>query len=150
MMTDDRFTPHATVATVIERHGKFLLVEEYSQGKRVLNQPAGHLEPHETLLEAAVRETLEETCWQIALTGYLGVTIVNGANGVCYLRHSFVGTPSQYSESFERDAKIIDTHWLTRHEIQESTIALRHPVVLDIIDQYLENTAVSLNLVRSL
>jgi 8-oxo-dGTP pyrophosphatase MutT (NUDIX family) len=116
----------------------------------VLNQPAGHLEPNETLLEAAVRETLEETCWQIALTGYLGVTIVNGANGVCYLRHSFVGTPIQYSESFERDAKIIDTHWLTRHEIQESTIALRHPVVLDIIDQYLENKAVSLKLVRSL
>ena len=63
-MTDsDRFLPHATVATVLENDGKFLLVEELSQGRRVLNQPAGHLEPMESLIEAAARETLEETCW---------------------------------------------------------------------------------------
>ena len=60
-MTDsDRFLPHATVATVLEKDSKFLLVEELSQGRRVLNQPAGHLEPMESLIEAAARETLEE------------------------------------------------------------------------------------------
>ena len=64
IVTDNRFTPHATVATVVEHDGKFLLVEEISQGRRVLNQPAGHLEPNESLIEAAIRETLEETCWE--------------------------------------------------------------------------------------
>lgn len=149
-MSVERFTPHATVATVVEHQGKFLLVEEYSQGKRVLNQPAGHLEPNESLLEAAVRETIEETGWRVELTGYLGVTIVHGANGICYLRHSFVARAVELDDVVVRDPSIIDTHWLTREEVKSSAIALRHPVVLDIIDQYLENSAVSLNLVRYL
>ena len=149
-MTDDRFTPHATVATVVERDGKFLLVEEHSQGRRVLNQPAGHLEPNESLIDAALRETLEETCWRVALTGYLGVTIVNAANGVCYLRHSFSAQPLIFCDSATRDTSILDTHWLTRNEIATSATDLRHAVVLDIVDQYLENSAVPLNLVRYL
>lgn len=149
-MTDDRFTPHATVATVVERDGKFLLVEEHSQGRRVLNQPAGHLEPNESLIDAALRETLEETCWRVALTGYLGVTIVNAANGVCYLRHSFSAQPLNFCDSATRDTSILDTHWLTRNEIATSATDLRHAVVLDIVDQYLENSAVPLNLVRYL
>ena len=149
-MTDDRFTPHATVATVVERDGKFLLVEEHSQGRRVLNQPAGHLEPNESLIDAALRETLEETCWRVALTGYLGVTIVNAANGVCYLRHSFAAQPLIFCDSATRDTSILDTHWLTRNEIATSATDLRHAVVLDIVDQYLENSAVPLNLVRYL
>lgn len=149
-MTDDRFTPHATVATVVERDGKFLLVEEHSQGRRVLNQPAGHLEPNESLIDAALRETLEETCWRVALTGYLGVTIVNAANGVCYLRHSFAAQPLNFCDSATRDTSILDTHWLTRNEIATSATDLRHAVVLDIVDQYLENSAVPLNLVRYL
>ena len=149
-MTDDRFTPHATVATVVEHDGKFLLVEEFSQGRRVLNQPAGHLEPNESLIEAAIRETLEETCWEVALTGYLGVTIVNAANGVCYLRHSFTAEPLKFCDAAMRDSSILDTHWLTRDEIATSSIDLRHAVVLDIVDQYLENSAVPLSLVRYL
>lgn len=149
-MTDDRFTPHATVATVVERDGKFLLVEEHSQGRRVLNQPAGHLEPNESLIDAALRETLEETCWRVSLTGYLGVTIVNAANGVCYLRHSFAAQPLNFCDSATRDTSILDTHWLTRNEIATSATDLRHAVVLDIVDQYLENSAVPLNLVRYL
>lgn len=149
-MTDNRFTPHATVATVVERDGKFLLVEEYSQGRRVLNQPAGHLEPNESLLEAAVRETLEETCWHVALTGYLGVTIINAANGICYLRHSFTAQAVEFDDSATRDGSILNTHWLTRDEIAASATDLRHAVVLDIVDQYLENGVASLSLVRSL
>ncbi|MEL0152774.1 MAG: NUDIX domain-containing protein [Halieaceae bacterium] len=149
-MTDDRFTPHATVATVVEHDGKFLLVEEFSQGRRVLNQPAGHLEPNESLIEAAIREALEETCWEVALTGYLGVTIVNAANGVCYLRHSFAAQPLRFCDSATRDSSILDTHWLTRDEIASASTDLRHAVVLDIVDQYLENGAVPLNFVRYL
>ena len=136
-MTDsDRFLPHATVATVLEKDGKFLLVEELSQGRRVLNQPAGHLEPMESLIEAAARETLEETCWHSEITAYLGVTIVNGANGICYLRHSFVGRAVEFDTTYQRDSSIIATHWMTRDEIATSDIPLRHSVVLDVIDQY--------------
>ena len=62
------FVPHVTVATVVDRGGRFLLVEEYSNGHKVLNQPAGHLEPNETLVEGACREVLEETGWQVEVT----------------------------------------------------------------------------------
>jgi ADP-ribose pyrophosphatase YjhB (NUDIX family) len=146
----DRFLPHVTVATVIEKDGKFLLVEEFSQGRRVLNQPAGHLEPSESLVEAAARETLEETCWRSEITAYLGVTIVNGANGICYLRHSFVGRPAKFDTTCQRDSSIIATHWMTRDEIATSDIPLRHSVVLDVIDQYCAGSAVTLDLVRQL
>ena len=150
-MTDPgRFLPHATVATVLERKGKFLLVEELSEGRRVLNQPAGHLEPAESLIEAAARETLEETCWRSEITAYLGVTIVNGANGNCYLRHSFVGTALEFDTTYQRDSSIIATHWMTKDEIATSNIPLRHSVVLDVIDQYCAGTAVTLDLVRQL
>ena len=150
-MTDPgRFLPHATVATVLERKGKFLLVEELSEGRRVLNQPAGHLEPAESLIEAAARETLEETCWRCEITAYLGVAIVNAANGICYLRHSFVGTAVEFDTTYQRDSSIIATHWMTQDEIATSDIPLRHSVVLDVIDQYCAGTAVTLDLVRQL
>jgi 8-oxo-dGTP pyrophosphatase MutT (NUDIX family) len=69
------WAPHVTVATVIERDGKFLLVHEYDNflGKMVYNQPAGHWDEGETLQQAAIRETLEETAWQVQLTHWLGL-----------------------------------------------------------------------------
>ncbi|HCX26860.1 MAG TPA: hypothetical protein DHT34_03930, partial [Cellvibrionales bacterium] len=70
------FNPHVTVAAVIERDGRFLMVEEYSsEGRAVINQPAGHLEADENLIEAAVRETLEETRWNIEITGLLNMNL---------------------------------------------------------------------------
>ena len=68
-----RFTPHVTVATVVEDQGRFLLVEELAGGQAVFNQPAGHLEADESLIEAALRETLEETGWQVELTAVTGI-----------------------------------------------------------------------------
>ena len=148
MIDCNRFLPHVTVATVLEQNGKFLVVEELSQGLRVLNQPAGHLEANESLIQAAARETLEETCWHSEITAYLGVTIVNGANGIHYLRHSFVGTPVEFDTTQQRDSSIIATHWMTRDDIVKSITALRHPVVLQVIDQYCAGSAVTLDLVR--
>lgn len=116
----------------------------------MLNQPAGHLEPMESLIEAAARENLEETCWHTEITAYLGVTIVNGANGICYLRHSFVGRAVEFDTTYQRDSSIIATHWMTRDEIATSDIPLRHSVVLDVIDQYCAGSAVTLDLVRQL
>ena len=150
MNHNGRFLPHVTVATVLEQEDKFLLVEELSQGQPVLNQPAGHLEPNETLIQAAARETLEETGWHAEISGYLGVTIVNAANGVCYLRHSFIGIALEFDPTYQRDSSIIDTHWMTRDDIQCADIPLRHPVVLEVIDQYCAGSAVTLDLVRQL
>ena len=127
-----------------------MLVEEVSQGVAVLNQPAGHLEPHESLIEAAARETLEETCWRSDITAYLGVTIVTAKNGICYLRHSFVATATEFDNTRIRDSSIIDTHWMSREELLASKKPLRHGVVLDVIDRYIAGTAVSLDLVRHL
>src|SRR5690554_476316 len=85
---------HVTVATVIEDNGRFLLVEEQQRGRLVLNQPAGHLEPGETLIEAAVRETLEETGWTVEVLGLVGVGLYTApSNGVTYYRTTFFGRP---------------------------------------------------------
>lgn len=65
--------PHITVATIVEHEGKFLFVEEFKANQHVFNQPAGHLEPFETLRQAALRETLEETAWEVELTGVVGI-----------------------------------------------------------------------------
>ncbi len=67
--------PHVTVATIIERDGLFLLVKEWAEGQQKFNQPAGHLEPNESLQAAAIRETFEETAWKIQLTGVNGICV---------------------------------------------------------------------------
>ena len=82
--------PHITVATIVEDNGRFLMVEELKSGRTVLNQPAGHLDPNETLTEAAIRETLEETGWDVQPTGVLGIYLYTApSNGVTYQRVCF-------------------------------------------------------------
>src|ERR1700756_5172493 len=82
--------PHITVATIVEDNGRFLMVEELKGGRAVLNQPAGHLDPNETLTEAAVRETLEETGWDVEATGIVGIYLYTApSNGVTYQRGCF-------------------------------------------------------------
>src|SRR5690606_16030672 len=89
--------PDVTVATIVERDGRLLMVEETSKGRLVLNQPAGHLEPDESLQDAAVREAREETRWDIRLTAFIGAyqwsapAVEAGGNGRHYLRFAFVG-----------------------------------------------------------
>ena len=97
-MTDPhaQWMPHVTVATVVFRDGRYLLVEEIADGRRVLNQPAGHLEPNETLVEAARRETLEETGWDVAIEALLGASLFTSAQtGVSYFRTSFLARAGQ-------------------------------------------------------
>ena len=90
MTENKRWDPHLTVATVVEDQGRFLLVEETVGGKPVFNQPAGHVEPFESLKDAAIRETLEETGWEIELTAWQGLYVYHSPrNGVTYYRHCF-------------------------------------------------------------
>ena len=133
-----QWLPHKTVATIVVRDDKFLMVEELIDGQLVLNQPAGHLEANETILEAAVRETLEETAWQVELTAFLGLYQSNAnAKGVCYIRSCFIAKPVQYFPERALDTDIVQALWLSREEIQAKTLQLRSPVVMQVIDDYL-------------
>lgn len=141
------FQPHVTVATVVEVDQRFLLVEEWSGGQLVLNQPAGHVEVSETLQAAAVRETLEETGWQIALKGVLGVSLYTApANGVTYLRTSFVGEALRQC-SHQLDSGIVGTAWLSYEEMKDSARRMRSPLVLATVEQYRRGQIYPLDLI---
>lgn len=135
------FNPHVTVATIIERDGRFLMVEEYSSGGRaVINQPAGHLEADETLIEAAVRETLEETRWNVEITGLLNMNLyLSPNNGVTYHRTTFIGTAISEDLNAALDDGIIQALWLTPAEIEARHEQHRSPIVSKAIQQYLND-----------
>jgi ADP-ribose pyrophosphatase YjhB (NUDIX family) len=132
------WTPHATVATIIERDGLFLMVEENAGSQRVFNQPAGHVEEDETLASAAVRETLEETGWRVRPDYLVGLyTYKAPSNGVTYYRFCYAATALEQLENYALDDDIIAAHWLTRGELQQRSAQLRSPLVLQCIDDYL-------------
>jgi 8-oxo-dGTP pyrophosphatase MutT (NUDIX family) len=130
--------PHVTVASIIENDGKFLFVEEVANGKRVINQPAGHLEAEETLIEAAQRETLEETQWQVAIDGVVGMGLyVAPGNGVTYHRSCFFGRPLAFCPESLLDTDIKDVLWLSVDDVRQRKEMLRSPLVLDNLERYL-------------
>jgi ADP-ribose pyrophosphatase YjhB (NUDIX family) len=141
--------PHVTVATVVEKNGKFLLVREISDGLEVYNQPAGHLEAGETLVAAAVRETQEETGWLVEPQSVLALSLYTApANGATYLRTTFIATPVHKLEDAELDADIIEAVWLTKDEIVARKSQLRSPLVLDDIERFGTGERFPLELIR--
>jgi len=130
--------PSATVAAVIERDGKFLLVEEVSDGRRVLNQPAGHLDPGESLVAACARETLEETAHLFEPTALVGIYRWHYAPADnTFLRFSFAGELRGIDAGRKLDTEILATHWLSRDELVERSAMHRSPLVLRCVDDYL-------------
>lgn len=131
------WAPHVTVATIIERDNRFLMVYEEADGHKVYNQPAGHLDPNETLGEAAIRETLEETGWVIRLTGVVGVNLYTApSNGITYFRTTFIGEAVSHDAHRSLDTGIIEAVWLTYEELLEREDQLRSPTTLQIIQDY--------------
>jgi 8-oxo-dGTP pyrophosphatase MutT (NUDIX family) len=129
--------PDVTVAAVIERDGRYLLVEERIRGRLVLNQPAGHLEDGEALIDAVIRETLEETAWQFTPEALLGVYQWRSPRGHTTLRFAFTGSVQAYDPNRPLDPPIVTTHWLAREEIVQRSARLRTPLVLRCIEDYL-------------
>ena len=142
--------PHVTVATVVPRDGRFLLVEENVRGQIVLNQPAGHLDPDETLQAAAVRETLEETGWDVALTCLLGVQQWSAPSGRQFVRFTFAADAVHHDPARPLDTGILRALWLSRDEIAAAGDRLRSPMVLASIDDWLGGRRLPLDAIRSL
>lgn len=141
--------PHITVATIVEDHGRFLFVEELKAGKLVLNQPAGHLEANESLREAALRETLEETGWEVQLTGVVGVYLYTApSNGVTYQRVCFSARPLRHHPQRALDEGIVAAPWLSRDELAAQPQRWRSELVLRCVDDYLSAAPFALEVVR--
>ena len=139
--------PNVTVAAVVERQGRFLIVEEDSDGKRVYNQPAGHLDEGEGLIEAVIRETLEETAWHFAPTALVGVyRWKNTPTGITYLRVCFAGVCHDEEVGRPLDEGIVQAVWLSRDELAALGSRLRSPLVLRCVDDYLAGRRYPLSL----
>jgi 8-oxo-dGTP pyrophosphatase MutT (NUDIX family) len=126
--------PNATVAAVIERDGRLLMIEEHTSEGLRLNQPAGHLDPGESLQQAAVREALEETGWHVEPTALLGLYMARYASvkegvDVTYLRHAFVCRPLSHDAARPLDTGIVRAFWMTPDEILTERARHRSPAV---------------------
>lgn len=139
--------PHATVAVVVEKEGKFLLVEEQASGQVVFNQPAGHIEEGETFIAAARRETLEETAWAVDPQYLIGFYVYKGENDVTYHRACYYATALEHHPNQPLDEGILHAVWLSRDEIEQQADKLRSPMVLKCIDDYLAGKEYPLDLI---
>ena len=143
--------PDVTVATVVLRDGRLLIVEEEVGGRRVLNQPAGHLEPEEAIVEAATRETLEETGWTVQLTGFVGAYQWQAPEtGRSYLRLAFVADAVSHDPARPLDAGIVAAHWLTPTELRAREAEHRSPLVWRVVADALAGRRLPLDAVTAL
>lgn len=147
---DAVWRPDVTVATIVPRDGRFLIVEENVRGERVLNQPAGHLEPDESLLEAARRETREETGWTVELEHLVGVYQWTSASGEHFLRFAFAARAVAHDPRLPLDTGIVRAIWLNRDEIAAGQTRPRSPMVLRCIDDWLAGNRLPLSAIRGL
>ena len=130
--------PHTTVAAIIERDGRFLMVEESIEGRVVINQPAGHLDPNETLTAAVIRETREETAWDFTPQAITGVYLwTHPESQRTYLRAAFCGPCENHDPKQKLDDGILRAVWMTRQQLQDNADRLRSPMVMRCIDDYL-------------
>lgn len=145
-----KWSPHITVASVLERNKTFLIVEERVHGKLVLNQPAGHWEQGETLLDAAVRETLEETAWQYEPTHVTGIyQWQDPESAETYLRFCFTGKLIEHDQSRELDTGIEKAIWLDKKELITRHKDHRSPLVQQCIDDYLRGQRFDLSILQA-
>ena len=148
----DQFKPNTTVAAVVTYQDLFLLVEEIENGRKVLNQPAGHIEANESLVAAATRELKEETGLSLSPDYLSGIYYFQRKDlDLHFLRFCFVfnieGTSAPVCKP--EDEEIINCHWLTLEEIKQNESKLRSAMVLECIEDYLSGQRVPLSVIKS-
>ena len=149
-MSDD-WQPHIVVAAVVERDGRYLIVEEFINGELRLNQPAGHWEPGESLFEGLVREALEETAWDVRPTGFLGVYAWQPDNlPYPFVRFAFVAEALQHHPERKLDEGIVRAVWLTPEELMARSELHRGPAVMQCIEDHRAGHVFPLSLIRHL
>ena len=152
-----RWKPNVTVAAIIEREGRFLLVEEETPEGLRLNSPAGHLDPGESPVQGCAREALEETAHPFEPTALVGVYLSrtpksgNSENGedITYLRFAFCGRLGERESGRALDHGIVRTVWMTPEEIRASTARHRSPMVLRCVEDYLAGARHPLSLIHT-
>ncbi len=144
-----RWKPNVTVAAIVERNQKFLLVEENADNHIVFNQPAGHLERGESLIEAVKREVLEETAWEFIPQAIVGVYMYpNQHSDITYLRVCFSGTCKNHHPEQALDDDIIRAVWFSQEEIKQNMDRMRSPMVQQCINDYLSGKNYPLQLLN--
>lgn len=140
--------PHVTVAAVIEQDGRFLLVEEQTDDGILFNQPAGHLDPGESLLAACAREALEETAYRFTPEALLGVyQWYHAGRDRTYLRFAYTGSLHGHETERALDDGILRAVWQTPEEIRALQARHRSPLVLRCVEDYLAGKRFPLELV---
>lgn len=148
--------PDVTVATVVVEGGRLLMVEETVGGRLVLNQPAGHLEPDESLAEAALRETREETGWEVRLTAFIGAyqwtapVGADGSGGRHFLRFAFAAEPVSHDPLLRLDEGIVRALWLAPAELEAQQSRHRSPLVWMAVADFLAGRRHPLDLLQHL
>ena len=138
----NRWRPSVTVAAVIERDGRFLMIEEETSEGLKINNPAGHLDPGETPAEGCAREALEETAWRFRPTALLGVYISRfqrstTGEDITYLRFAFTGELGTHVAGRALDHGIVRTLWMTADELRATADRHRSPLVLRCLEDFL-------------
>ncbi|SHJ43843.1 NUDIX hydrolase [Cycloclasticus pugetii] len=142
--------PNVTVASIVELDGKFLMVEEESPVGPVLNQPAGHLDPNESMENAVIRETLEETGYHFTPEVIIGSYLWhNTDNETTYYRSTYAGSVCNKEVSTELDEGIIRALWMSLDEIKANTDRLRSPIILESLNDYLSGVSYPLSIIKS-
>lgn len=141
------WTPRATVATVVEQDGRFLFVDEVADGKRVLNQPAGHVDEREPILQAALRETVEETGWEVEITHLVGIYTYTNPELITYYRFCYAARPVRQIPDAKLDHDIIGPVWLSLEELHARREQWRSPLVIKCVEDYLAGRRFPLDLV---
>jgi len=145
------WNPEVTVAAVVERDKRFLVVEERIAGRLVLNQPAGHLEEGETLVEAVIRETREETAWRFHPEALVGTYLWRSpADGRTFLRFAFCGTVDDHRAQQPLDTGIQRALWMSHEQLLAQPSRLRSPLVMRCLEDYLLGKRVALDTVACL
>ena len=153
---DTRWKPSVTVAAVIERDGRFLLVEEHTPEGLRLNNPAGHLDPGESPVQACARETLEETAHTFVPTQLVGLYLARfqrhrpeGPEDITYLRMAFCGTLGGWEPDRALDTGIVRTLWMSADELRQCPERHRSPMLQQCIDDYLQGRRYPLDLLHT-